>query len=266
MRNLEYREIQEIEIDLLLKFHECCEKYRLRYILAGGTLLGAIRHNGFIPWDDDIDVFMPRVDYEKLLQLQEQENVFQDEIILDLNKNYPFVKLLNKNTRFRTDILNEKEMNHLWIDIFPLDGLPKDDKQYKMMFRYCFNLKRMYMLSVLKIGYGDTYLKKFISIFMIFLARLIGRKRIARWIDNYCKRQDYDSSQYIGNLCWGVSTGEKMPKKEFIEERVKVTFEGHEFWGPKCWDYYLTQIYGNYMELPPENKRMRHTGEAWIIE
>lgn len=129
-KKLSSEEIKQIELNLLLKLDEICKKYKLRYYLCGGTLLGAVRHKGFIPWDDDIDVLMPREDFEKLLRLEKAETRYggKDCFLKSGNSIYPFIKLINTNTVLKEKYLSEEFTTGIWIDIFPLDGMPDDEK------------------------------------------------------------------------------------------------------------------------------------------
>ena len=120
-KKLSSEEIKQIELNLLLKLDEICKKYKLRYYLCGGTLLGAVRHKGFIPWDDDIDVLMPREDFEKLLRLEKKQKQDTVEKIVSWksgNSIYPFIKLINTNTVLKEKYLSEEFTTGIWIDIF----------------------------------------------------------------------------------------------------------------------------------------------------
>ena len=130
MKKMQLREIKDIELDILIAFNKFCQDNNLKYYLSGGTLLGAIRHKGFIPWDDDIDVCMPRPDYERLMKIF--PNIYMNKYKLKTisRKNFicPFAKIIDINTRVDFKYLNNIDKN-LWLDIFPIDGLPKSKKK-----------------------------------------------------------------------------------------------------------------------------------------
>ena len=129
MKKLNLYDIKTLELDLLINFDKFCKENNLIYFIAYGTLLGAIRHGGFIPWDDDIDIQMPRTDYEKFLTLRDKyESSFYGNVIKTLgDKGYPFpfTKIENKNTLVIEHKMTTKIKTGVWVDIFPMDGLPK---------------------------------------------------------------------------------------------------------------------------------------------
>ena len=142
-KKLNSDEVKKIELQLLLKFDELCKKHDLQYSLCGGTLLGAIRHKGFIPWDDDIDVMMPRDDFEKLLKLEKTQASDQVEKLVSWKSGksiYPFIKMINTKTVLKEKYLDKEYTTGVWIDIFPIDGMPEDqkivDKKYKKVIFY----------------------------------------------------------------------------------------------------------------------------------
>ena len=134
MKKLQLSEVKQIELDILKNFASFCNEHNLNYVLAYGTLLGCIRHNGFIPWDDDIDVFMLRDDYEKLLSMK---NLFEDKFsklkFKNLgDKDYPFgfLKITDDTTRVEEKEIESKYQYGIWIDIFPLDKVSADKKKH----------------------------------------------------------------------------------------------------------------------------------------
>ena len=129
------QKMQEVEIDLFKAFIEVCQKLQLKYYLLGGTLLGAVRHKGFIPWDDDIDVGMPRKDYEIFIQKAQDllpEHYFVQTLYSEPTIPYNFCKIRNSNTTFVEYSIKKLNINHgVYIDVFPLDGYPNDKKEQK---------------------------------------------------------------------------------------------------------------------------------------
>lgn len=266
MKAMTLREVQLAELNILRCFANFCEEHGLRYYLANGTLLGAIRHKGFIPWDDDIDVVMPRKDYEKFKKLYIVNENCPYELWQD---GYPFVKMMDSNIYFKplsdTDI---DEKCNLWLDIFPYDGFPSDVCEAEKLINKMDFLRKVHGYSCKRIFNGKSTSEKAINFFKkvitfkllwILLARLIGTKRIAKWIDIQAKKIDFETADFVGSVAFGIyGMGERI-SKEHVIDTVKVIFEGQEFPAFKGWDAFLTGIYGDYMV----EKRHSHEFEAF---
>ena len=250
-------------LDILLKFAEYCDENELRYYLLGGTLLGAVRHKGFIPWDDDIDVGMPRPDYERFIKLQKQSQTMNVRCVENNNSGFPFIKIIDEKTYVKQPYDGGEEMSSLWVDVFPFDGWASDEKAAEKDYKRSRADRLFLWHAEEKIGMGSTRLRAILKIPVILLAKIYGRSRIARRINNQAQKYSYDESDWIGNFAWPLGMRERQPK-EWFAERVKLPFEGYEFWAPKEWDKYLTQIYGDYMKLPPEDQRVNHNMEVWL--
>lgn len=257
MKLLSDNEIKEIELEILVEFHNFCKKHNLYYTLSGGTLLGAIRHRGFIPWDDDIDVMMYRSDYNRLIDLLRRERISEklDYLLPSEEYLYPFMKI------FRNDTVAKMEDNNtehgIWIDIFPLDNLPSDTSKV----RRSFLKSRFYRSCIIAMTSDLTAIKKdfkwFSKLILKKSCRLIGYKRVLDRTSTASQRYNQEETEYIGGLLWGYGIGEKMNKVEFFQPN-SVKFENYEFTAPSCWEEYLIGIYGNYNELPPLEKRKGH--------
>ena len=141
MKQLNIREIQLEEVEILKEFIKFANENNLKYYLSGGTMIGAVRHQGFIPWDDDIDIAMPRPDYDRLINLAKTKKISEELEIKSLelgNLAYPFVKIINKNI----DIVSKSaEDKNLWIDIFPIDAVPSDYEEQKKLIKKVMNYK-----------------------------------------------------------------------------------------------------------------------------
>ena len=264
MKKLKLDEIKEIELEILLTFDKFCKENGLKYYLAGGTLLGAIRHKGFIPWDDDIDVCMPREDYERFLNLYIDEKKYV--LVSNSIGNFtaPFGGLQNAYTKVVSDY-SEGE-SKLWIDIFPVDGLSENLDEVKRVYKKCTFYRKILLLASAKIGEGKTIFNKYIKYILKPIAMFYGKQRCVKNIEKIAAQYPYDESKYVGIVTWGLyGAGERMLKSEF-EKSIEVEFEGHKFPAFSCWDSYLRGLYGDYMQLPPIEKRKSHDMVAYLIE
>ncbi len=265
MKKLILKEIKNIQLDILKKFADFCKINNLRYYLAGGTLLGAIRHKGYIPWDDDIDICMPRKDYEFLIKNFKNLKNIQLKSNLLGNLDLPFTKLVDINTIVNSKFDESENNEHLWIDIFPVDGLPDNLKEVERIYTRCNFYRKILMLSNCKIGEGTTIFRKYSKYILKPLAKLYGKQRCINKIENIAKQNSYENSEYVGIVTWGLlGSGQRMIKTEF-EKSIEVDFEGYKFKTFSCWDSYLKGMYGNYMELPPKEKRKTHDITVYLI-
>ena len=265
--------IKQVELDILLQFDAYCRANNLRYYLVGGTLLGAIRHKGFIPWDDDIDVCMPRPDYEKLLDEFSSSNKNNNKQLqlCELrfnNLDMPFSKLVALNSVLvnNNKYVANKANRHLWIDIFPVDGLPSDIEDVRHIYQRCDFYRKIMFLSEANLGEGKTAFKKWAKFILKPLANLYGKKKLVNKLVSIGESYPYEKSNFVGAVTWGLyGVGERMLKAEF-EKAVEVEFEGYRFPAFSCWDSYLRGLYGDYMQLPPLEKRQTHDMEAYLLE
>lgn len=255
-------EIKRVEFEILCRFSKYCDENNLRYYLCGGTLLGAIRHKGFIPWDDDIDILMPREDYEEFLKMNQESKIFSIGTIRDNSCNLPFTKIFDTKTFVDQKYSQCLNMNHLWIDVFPMDGLPNSKFERKLVYKKARFFRKMLGVSESKLGTGTSVCKKIFKSLIYFPSRWIGASRWAKWLDAYAQKYSFTDSTYIGGLVWGYGPQEAMLKKDYLPY-VEVEFEGKFFHAPKCYDTYLKNLYGDYMELPPEEKRLNHSMVVW---
>lgn len=252
--------LKHIELDIFKKFIEICEKYNFKYFLLGGTALGAVRHKGFIPWDDDIDVGMPRQDYEKFLivaQSELPEHLFLQTHITDINYPLNFAKIRNSNTTFIETSVHNIKMNHgIYIDIFPLDGYPKS----KLISKVRYLIDTIVSKSIKTIFFHEKKSKKTVlghvndviaSIFFKDYRKAVIAK------EKLLKKYSYEDSEIVANYggAWGMK--EVMPKSYFGNGTI-VEFEGLKVTLAEDYDKYLKSVYGDYMTPPPPEKRVGH--------
>ena len=274
-RKIELNEIQGFELDVLLKLINYLEENNISYCTSGGTTLGAIRHKGFIPWDDDIDLFIPRKDYDRLLDIS--KGVLIDGYVSikspgDKNYAYPYAKACNENT-----IINERNISQdrfktgIFVDIFPLDKL------YNSRFLSALkNIRMFWLTNMLNTAAGNINLskkfsarwwfKEFLSAIQFVPSKIITTERIARYIDNYCKRQMNKDCRYIGCTVSYSGINRSRFKKEWFDEFIDGEFEGHKIKNPIGYDAFLKQFYGDYMKLPPKEQQIMHGFDAWLIK
>lgn len=263
MQDEKLRKLQMVEFDLLKTFKRICDKYHLSYFLSAGTLLGAVRHKGFIPWDDDVDVAMPRPDYERFLVVAKKELAAPYYLDVRENSAAPWAKLENTSMRVKTEMNYNDQVWYAWIDIWPMDAMPSNPLHYFIRkLHICFRQK-MYVLSECdnfvnrwkKRSAGKRLLIEFIH--SIHLAKLFNSDRqLEKWI-RVLKKYPYEKGKYIGNLM-GEYKFKYMKAHEIYEPGKELMFEGEMFRVPEHYDVILTSIYGDYMKLPPEDERGIH--------
>ena len=263
MKRMTNQEIREIIFSMLLKLAEYCDKKGLRYYLCAGTLLGAVRHRDFIPWDDDVDIFMPRPDYMRLHSLLKEEYIetyYQLRSNIMGNSVIPFAKIVDTRTVAVTKFNNLD--NVLWIDIFPLDGAPSDEKQCRKLLEKAKRWRSLFSYSAANFGTGITKWKATAKLPLLLIAHMVGCEKCAERLSKIANTYKFDESDYIAEIVWTVGKQDRLKKSEYLEY-VDLEFHGHMFHAPACWDRYLQNIYGDYMKLPQKSKRYSHCIEAY---
>lgn len=264
---LELKKIQDTELDILLRFDKICRENNLTYCLDGGTALGAVRHKGFIPWDDDIDVNMPRNDYDTFMEIgQEQlgEEFFLQNRNTDPSSPFSFAKIRKNNTTFLEWNKRNIKMHHgIFIDIFPLDVLPRNLDYREKYIEKCYRLNNKLVKRM--IPDRSSVPKKSIKWIVGAISRriqhyllcLIPAKSIDREINEEFPK--YNSRGFDGNDCISHSYATKtVLPSEIMFPPKEIDFEGHKFYAPADCDAYLKILYGNYMQLPKEEDRIGH--------
>ena len=257
-------EVKSKLVDMLLVLADYCEKNGIRYYLSGGTLLGAIRHKGFIPWDDDIDINMPRPDCEKLQKIS--GGVIGNYKLVRPSGNALCVKhfwrLYDESVLLEDSIQKNNKKNvyyPIFIDIFPIEGLPADDKATKKHYNSMELGKKMLNCTTGSLFHGKNLPAKIFHFVCRPIAMLFGQDYWVQQVQKKATSIPFNDSEYIGVVTTNIhKTEEKVLKAEYIPQ-IELEFEGHMLKGPKGYHKYLSQLYGDdYMELPPEEKRVSH--------
>lgn len=261
MREMTIAEIRQTQISILKAVTEYCDKNNLTYYLAGGSLLGAVRHNGYIPWDDDIDLFMPREDYEKFFQFfnLNREDSFKA-IHIENDPDYYLVmgKVIDLKTTLIENVGIAKPIG-VFLDIFPLDVFPDNKNMLRQVVRRTGFLRKILSLKSIKLRKGRTWYKQILLILIhITLMPVPVRfiiKHISKESQKYNNTADCTRTAAMVMLTYGER---EIFYKEDFEDRCRLSFEDGQYWAPKNYDRVLTQLYGNYMELPPIEKQVTH--------
>ena len=244
-------------------FHDYCVEHDLRYYLIAGTMLGAARHQGFIPWDDDIDVGMPRTDYERLIELLKDH---KGEYQLESPKYYSgkiictYAKLYHTGTTLiERSIYNLKK--GIYIDVFPLDGFgqtKEDGWEHNRKVAFMDNLLAVRVCAVRK---GRGFIKNAAAVAGKLLP--VSINGLIRKIDTLCAHRNFDECEYVGNMMSVYRLKEMMPRS-FYGKPTLYSFEGIQAYGVERPEEYLTQLYGDWRKLPPVEKRVSHHEHVYL--
>lgn len=271
------KEIHEYELDAFRCFIQICETYKLEYYAIGGTLLGAVRHNGFIPWDDDIDVAMPRESYDKFLEIAPSclpEHLVMDEPWTNPNFLSYFAKIRNKNIELHEALEDNNATTRIGylIDIIPLDGTPNN-----LFFRQLYYIKTLYYRFLCGAANVHTGIRtnrpKRERMLLSFCKKLklyekIDIHKVYLSMDKLFKKQDYKNSLYAGTITGAYNIREIVPKEYFgdYHEATEFLFEDLTIKGPALIQEYLTHIYGEDYMIPPPARARRPHYQAIIIK
>ena len=261
MTELTTEQLKETCKNILVQFDAICREHHLRYSAGTGTLIGAVRHGGFIPWDDDIDLLMPREDYEKLLALQ-----YEDEHYKIMNYRYckgyyhTFTKMIDKRTYIDEPLRAEKNMG-VFIDIFPTDYFDDISNAAAIAEKARRNADFWNHLGA-DINYHKGFTPRYAAKLLFRLAVLPFRKRLLYHFDNAFNKQK--SGRYCANLQLAFYKEREFFETRVWDETIYLPFEDTEVAVFKDYDTYLTGIIGDYMTPPPENQRCTtHTFTAY---
>ncbi len=262
------KKMQAIVLNMLCDIDEFCAENNILWFLSGGSCLGAVRHQGFIPWDDDGDIMMPRPDYERFLHLFKEAYKGKygvGSFETDSKWHRQNAKIWDLATSAHCENLEEEEIG-VFIDVFPIDGLPENKfvrKQYYIYLKILCGLQNASVRKKYLEGEKNITLKKAAGL----ITRRFGARYFTGRITAEAKRYDFNTSKLVG-ASTACHYGERETmKKEDTDRETRLLFEGHLFPVPIGYKQYLTNLYGNYMTIPEgaEEKGYSHL-DHWTIE
>lgn len=262
LKKISDKDMKVIQFGILTELDSVCRKNGIRYSLCGGSLLGAVRHKAFIPWDDDIDIIMPRPDYDALIAYcKENETAFRM-ISHETEEEYGylFAKATAKNTVvFDENCGSDKLEMGVYVDIFPVDALGDtigeaqkafSKTRFKRELLVARNWKRFFLSKTHSTVYEPIRFAFFI------LSRFFTKKGLIASIEKAYTKQ-FGTTEYCASICGSYRQKEILPTSVYTDY-ISLEFEGREFMAIKDYDTYLSSIYGDYMTLPPKEKQVSH--------
>lgn len=267
VQSVSTQQIQKKMLEILVYFQKFCDENNLPFVLAGGSCLGAIRHKGFIPWDDDVDVLMLREDYERLWKLWRRKADLERYSCIRSNKyvniHHTAIEIKDNHTTFINRHSIESDINHgIMIDVIPLDGVPASRwkricQMVDAMAYCCFNFQRLPNHK----GKVTYWLTKF-ALKMVSSREL--RYRLWKGAEKRLSKYGTANAEYVSSFGEGMAIMCQRFPVSWFKNRVYMDFEGYKMPVPKDYDQYLKISYGNYMELPPQSERIARHDAVFI--
>ena len=253
------REIQQMELGIMEYIHEACQKIGVKYFLAYGSLIGAVRHKGFIPWDDDMDICMLREDYEKLQDYLIANPDERYEVMSyknNLNYVYPFMKVQDNHTYLLEEDVRIDSNMGIYVDIFPVDGY-EDDADFKNKMTKLIKKRQLSCYTFKGITNTKSLLNSLIRYISVVIFYFTNTNKFVEQIDELAKSRAVADYEQVDYLIY-KDMNKPVWKREWLEQVIVGTFEGKEFMIPKHYHEILTSDYGDYMQLPPLEQRVSH--------
>lgn len=264
---LTVKEQQEVMLEIMKSIHNFCVKHNIRYNMLFGTLLGAVRHKGFIPWDNDIDIGIPRPDYDRLISLLNAgekvgEHYYHLHYTTDENYFYQITRICDDRTYVEPKYIRKKiKKMGVWVDIFPIDGIPDCTPAGILRRIRLFINKNLQNADIYAVRGKKGITNKFKLVSVKIFPNAKKRNYL---IDRILRATPFESAKTVGDMEDRHEIVFPQTQDDY-NAAILMPFEDAEFYAPKNWEKFLKHVYGDYMQLPPENKRKTHpTGCKWL--
>lgn len=262
-------DIQKCACGVLEYIDAICKANDIKYYLSFGTCLGAIRHKGMIPWDDDIDIYMTREGFSRLSAVVEKSaNDHYKLVYFDKERGYfqPLPKMIDDRTIVYQTQQRAKPIG-VWVDIFILDNVPNDEGKKRSFLKKMDFLNKSWMFAIKKKKFSASSLKGNIHLFLKYGWTLLMPFRcLAAYTDKYAQKYNNIECDYCCNLTHTINPFGETLEKKILGNGVLVPFEGHMYRVPEDYHTYLSKRYGNYMQLPPEGSRKGHSSNRTYMK
>ena len=264
-------EVQKVLYDILVDIHEFCTENDIKYSLAGGTLLGAIRHDGFIPWDDDIDIQLSRPEYDKFIRSYKSKKgyqLFSRETSSENNVEIAFSRVCEMDLTFVNVGTNpwQSTPTGLWVDVVPIDGAPSDEQKARSKIMKMYVLWKLSFLvrarQDVDFSMVESNKKKFHYLIKRLLSNLLPKDYTQKYIE-YCQEYSFAESDYIANYSTMQNKYREWQPKESMKNYVLHRFEDGEFYIMEGYETSLRSLYGEYMKFPPKEKQVAHVDNLY---
>lgn len=258
---IQTEELKALELDVLRYIQRKCQENGLRYYLMFGTLLGAVRHKGFIPWDDDIDIAMTRPDFKKLMDLAEADQDSPYKVVSMFNVkdfSFPLAKMVDTRTRLvQYGAVGTHEKLGVYVDIFLIDAVPDDEEEYRAYLGRAKAAKRAWYLAQRRFMLRRGQLAKDICVGLVSLPfKLHSSCAMAKKLDETCAAYAGSDTKREGVVLMVDEQDASTLTRVQWANIVELEFEGDRFTAVSCWDEMLRRTYGDYMQLPPPEQRV----------